>query len=54
MNGPIGWDQVRVKSENPLVPQCKFSALTNLSRHQGTLLDAVLVASSVAEINELA
>lgn len=31
---------MHVKSENPLVTQCKFSALTNSPRRHGTLLDA--------------
>jgi hypothetical protein len=41
----IGSDQMHDKAEYPLVPQCKFGALTNSQRHQGTLFDAVLVAS---------
>jgi hypothetical protein len=49
----IGSDQMRVKSENPLVPRCKFGALTNSRRHHGTLLDAALTTLSVSEINEL-
>jgi hypothetical protein len=36
----IGSDQMQVKNENPVVPQCKFSALTNSQRHHGTLFDA--------------
>jgi hypothetical protein len=45
---------MHVKAENPLVPQCKFGALTNSQRHQGTLLDARRAPLSVSEIKELA
>jgi hypothetical protein len=50
----MGSDQMQIKSQNPLVPQCKFSALTNSERHHGTLFDAALAGSSVSEIKELA
>jgi hypothetical protein len=49
----IGSDQMHVKGENPLMPRCKFSALTNSQRHHGALLDAGLATLSVPEINEL-
>jgi hypothetical protein len=45
---------MHVKSENPLVPQCKFSALTNSPRHHGTLFDARSGCIDSFEISDLA
>jgi hypothetical protein len=50
----IGSDQMHVTAENPLVPQCKFSALTNSPRHHGTLFDARRGCIDSFEISDLA
>jgi hypothetical protein len=42
------------KSENPLVAQCKFSALTNSPPHHGTLFDARSGCIDSFEISDLA
>jgi hypothetical protein len=48
-----GSDQTHVKSENPLVARCKFSALTNSQQHHGTLFDTVGACPVGLGINHL-
>jgi hypothetical protein len=48
-----GYDQTHVKSENPRVAQCKFSALSNSLRRFGTLFGPKIVFTVSGGINDL-
>jgi hypothetical protein len=52
-SGNIFAEAMRGNSENPLVPQCKFSALTTSQRHHGTLFDAGVSCVVIPRINDL-